>query len=222
MRQRNIKNQDEIIKESDKHIENIQDIINEASLAKYDEIHLEVGIGKGAFISEKARLSPNKLFVGIDLNKGVISLACKKIKRFEESRGVKLDNLKVKPFNALELENMVKPNTVDVVYLNFSDPWPKKRHEKRRLTSDDFIKVYKNILKVDGRIEIKTDNRKLFEYSIINLNKNNMIFEYITLDLHEDIKSGKIIEEENIMTEYEEKYKDKGPIYKTIVNFRRN
>lgn len=220
MRQRNVKNCDEILQNSDKYVKNIEELKTLIKDNKYNNIFLEIGIGKGAFISECARRHKENLYIGIELNKGVVSLATKKIARFEDEIGEKLDNLKVLDYNALELENIFEEGQVDKIYLNFSDPWPKNKHEKRRLTSDDFLKVYNRILVKDGIIEFKTDNRGLFEYSIINMNKNSMKFEYITLNLHEDIASGKLDKEEpNIMTEYEQKFMVNGPIYKMKVKF---
>ena len=216
MRQRNVKNCDEILNSSDKYLKDIHSI----DKSKYEKICLEIGIGKGAFISECANRHPENLYIGIELNKGVVSLATKKIARFETEIGKKLDNLKVLDYNALELNNLFEAHEVDKIYLNFSDPWPKKKHEKRRLTSDEFLKVYKSILKEDSVIEFKTDNRGLFEYSLKNMNKNNMSFEYISLNLHQDIDSGKLDNEEpNIMTEYEQKFMIHGPIYKLIAKF---
>jgi len=216
MRQRNVKNCDEILASSDKYLKNIQEL----DKTKYKNICLEIGIGKGAFIAECANRHPENLYIGIELNKGVVSLATKKIARYEGEIGKKLDNLKVLDYNALELNNLFEPHELDKIYLNFSDPWPKKKHEKRRLTSDAFLAVYKNILKEGSNIEFKTDNRSLFEYSLKNMNKNNMSFEYITLNLHDDIDSGKLDKEEpNIMTEYEAKFMVNGPIYKLIAKF---
>ena len=216
MRQRNVKNCDEILAASDKYLKNIQEL----DKTKYENVCLEIGIGKGAYIAECANRHPENLYIGIELNKGVVSLATKKIARYEETIGKKLDNLKVLDYNALELNNLFKESEIDKIYLNFSDPWPKKKHEKRRLTSDAFLAVYKNILKEGARIEFKTDNRSLFEYSLKNMNKNNMSFEYLTLDLHKDIASGKLDNEEpNIMTEYEAKFMVNGPIYKLIAKF---
>lgn len=220
MRQRNVKNCDEILQNSDKYVKDINELKELIRENKYENIFLEIGIGKGAFISECARRHKENLYIGIELNKGVVSLATKKIARFEEEIGEKLDNLRVLDYNALELENIFEEGQVDKIYLNFSDPWPKNKHEKRRLTSDEFLKVYNKILVKDGIIEFKTDNRGLFEYSIKNMNKNNMKFEYITLNLHEDIDSGKLDKEEpNIMTEYEQKFMVNGPIYKIKVKF---
>lgn len=220
MRQRNVKNCDEILENSDKYIKDITEVQALIETKKYDNVCVEIGIGKGMFIAESARRHKNNLYIGIELNKGVLSLACKKIARFEEEINEKLDNLKVIDYNALALTEMFREGQVDKIYLNFSDPWPKNKHEKRRLTSDEFLKVYKQILKENSVIEFKTDNRGLFEYSIINMNKNNMHFEYLTLNLHQDIESGKLdTQEPNIMTEYEEKFMEKGPIYKMIVKF---
>lgn len=222
MRQRNVKNQDEIVRESDRYFDDLEYIKGKIKSGKYDKICLEIGIGKGQFISEMARQSTNDLFIGIELSKAVVSLACKKIKRFEEENGIILNNLYVTALNALELEKVFDLHTVDVIYLNFSDPWPKKKHEKRRLTADTFLEIYEKLLKEDGNIQLKTDNRKLFEYSVMNFNKNKLNIENLSLDLHGDIANGIIFENQNIETEYEQKFKEKGPIYKMVVNFRRD
>ena len=220
MRQRNVKNCDEILDASDKYIKDISSLKELIKKNKYENIFLEIGIGKGAFIAECARRHKENLYIGIELNKGVVSLATKKIARFEQEIGETLENLKVLDYNALELENIFDESQVDKIYLNFSDPWPKKKHEKRRLTSDEFLKVYNKILKSNGIIEFKTDNRGLFEYSLMNMNKNHMRFEYISLNLHSDIEAGKLNNEEpNIMTEYEAKFMVNGPIYKMKVSF---
>lgn len=220
MRQRNVKNCDEILSNSDKYVKDISELKDIINSKKYENIYLEIGIGKGAFIAECARRHKENLYIGIELNKGVVSLATKKIARFEDSIGETLTNLKVLDYNALELSNIFSDGQVDKIYLNFSDPWPKKKHEKRRLTSDDFLKVYNKILKPNGIIEFKTDNRGLFEYSLMNMNKNKMKFKYISLNLHQDIELGKLEDEEpNIMTEYEAKFMVNGPIYKMKVNF---
>ena len=220
MRQRNVKNCDEILNSSDKYIKDINELKEILNNNEYENIYLEIGIGKGAFIAECARRHRENLYIGIELNKGVVSLATKKIARFEEEINKKLTNLKVLDYNALELQNIFNDGQVDKIYLNFSDPWPKKKHEKRRLTSDEFLNVYKRILKENGIIEFKTDNRGLFEYSLMNMNKNKMNFEYICLNLHQDIENGKLENEEpNIMTEYEAKFMVNGPIYKMKAKF---
>lgn len=220
MRQRNVKNCDEILEKSDKYIKSAEDMKKYIDAKSYEKIFLEIGIGKGAFISQMAQRNKENLYIGIELNKGVVSLAAKKIARFEEEINEKLENLKIMDFNALNLKEIFNSVKLDGIYLNFSDPWPKKKHEKRRLTSDEFLNVYKDILKPGAKIEFKTDNRGLFEYSIVNMTKNNMKFELVSLDLHSDVSSGKLCTvEPNIMTEYEEKFMKNGPIYKMIVKF---
>ena len=221
MRQRNVKNCDEILKNSKKYIKNLKDIKEIIKKDNYDKVCLEIGIGKGAFIIESASRHPKNLYIGIELNKGVVALATKKIARFEDDNKKNLDNLYVIDFNALNLTEIFDDRQVDIIYLNFSDPWPKKKHEKRRLTSNEFLKVYNKILKNDSFIQFKTDNRGLFEYSLVNMNNFGMHIDKISLDLHKDIEQGKLNEDEpNIMTEYEEKFSASGPIYKLIAKFK--
>ena len=213
MRQRYVKNQDEILMNSDKYIASPSANKGNWKNSKYKELHIEIGMGKGTFISTLAHQNKDILYVGIEVCKPVLALAIKKIARFEQEENVELENLKLISVDAKMLNDIFENGEVDKIYLNFSDPWPKKKHEKRRLTADTFLEVYKNILDKKGNIEFKTDNRKLFEYSILNLNKNRANFEYISLDLHKE-------EVFNIVTEYEEKFSEFGPIYKVIFNFR--
>ena len=121
-----------------------------------------------------------------------------------------LPNLKLLKIDADELTEIFEENEVAGVYLNFSDPWPKPRHAKRRLTHENFLKLYQTIMKEDGAIRFKTDNRLLFEYSLASLSQYGMILQDVALDLHkrEDL-------EWNVMTEYEQKFSAKGqPIYR--------
>ena len=212
MRQRYVKNQDEILINSDKYV--MEPYANKGKWkgSKYKELHIEIGMGKGTFISTLAQQNKDILYVGIEVCKPVLALAIKKIARFEQEENIKLENLKLISVDAKVLNDIFENGEVDKIYLNFSDPWPKKKHEKRRLTADTFLAVYKNILDKKGNIEFKTDNRKLFEYSILNLNRNKVNFEYISLDLHKE-------EVFNIVTEYEEKFSKFGPIYKVIFGF---
>lgn len=215
MRQRYVKNQDEILFNSDKYIQNPKKYKGKWKNSKYVKLHIEIGMGKGTFISKLAMQNEDTLYIGIEVCKPVLALAIKKIDRFEEENNIKLNNLLLLDVDAKTLSDIFENGEVDKIYLNFSDPWPKKKHAKRRLTSDEFINVYKNILSLEGDVEFKTDNRKLFEYSIVNLNKNEVNMEYISLDLHqEDIF--------NIMTEYEEKFSKLGPIYKLVFDFKNN
>ena len=216
MRQRNVKNQDEILSNCPFYTDDLASKKNSLK-SKYTKISLEIGIGKGQFIYNLAKQNKDVLYIGIELNRGVVALATKKIARFMQEDKEELTNLILTSYNALNLNEIFNEGEVDTIYLNFSDPWPKKKHEKRRLTSDEFLKVYKAILKSECNIEFKTDNRKLFEYSIMNFNKNKMNIEFMSLNLHEDVASGVV--ESNIETEYEEKFSKFGPIYKCIVKF---
>lgn len=216
MRQRNVKNQDDILANCPFYTEDIARV-KEDLKSKYTKIYLEIGIGKGQYIYNLAKQNKDVLCIGIELNRGVVALATKKIARLMQEEKEILSNLILSDYNALNLNDVFKAHEVDTIYLNFSDPWPKKKHEKRRLTSDEFLKVYKNILNKDSVIEFKTDNRRLFEYSVMNFNKNKMNIEFLSLNLHDDLSEGKV--ENNIETEYEEKFSKFGPIYKCIVKF---
>lgn len=172
-------------------------------------LHIEIGMGKGDFIYEMARRNPDINFIGIEKFPSVIAAAINKINQKE-----KLNNLRLMHYDAIQLNDIFAKNEVDHIYLNFSDPWPKKRHAKRRLTSHAFLDVYKNILIDNGQIEFKTDNRGLFEYSLVSVNQYPMNLEYVSLDLHHSPEM-----ENNVMTEYEKKFSVNGPIYKMIVSY---
>jgi len=213
MRQRYVKNQDEILESSSKYISNPSEYKGKWKEKGYSKLHIEIGMGKGTFISTLAMQNKDTLYIGIEVCKPVLALAVKKITRFEEKNNVKLDNLFLLDSDAKTLSDIFDKGEVNKIYLNFSDPWPKKKHAKRRLTSDEFLKVYKKILNDEADIEFKTDNRNLFEYSLLNLNKNKVNMTYISLDLHkEDIF--------NVVTEYEEKFSKLGPIYKLVSDFK--
>lgn len=172
-------------------------------------IYIEIGMGKGDFIYQHALKNPTINYIGIEKYPSVLAVAVNKIVK----QGI-LPNLRLLDFDATELQDIFVEDEIDVLYLNFSDPWPKSRHAKRRLTSDIFLPIYQNILNKDGHIEFKTDNQGLFEYSLVSLNAYRMHFTYISLDLHNSEEN-----EENIMTEYERKFCQKGPIYKLVANF---
>ena len=172
-------------------------------------LHIEIGMGKGDFIYEMALKHPDINFIGIEKFPSVLAAAINKINKKE-----KLSNLKLMRYDAIQLEEVFEKNEIDHLYLNFSDPWPKKKHTKRRLTSSAFLDVYKNILVDNGSIEFKTDNRGLFEYSLISINQYGMNLEYVSLDLHHSSEA-----DDNVMTEYERKFSVNGPIYKMIMNF---
>lgn len=177
------------------------------------KVCVEIGMGKGDFITKMSLQNEDCLFIGVEVCVPVLALAIKKLKRFEESKNVRINNMYFMSFDAINIAEMFGENKIDKLYLNFSDPWPKKKHAKRRLTSEKFLEVYDKVLKDSSEIEFKTDNRKLFEYSLVSIQNYGFKFLEVYLDLHkEDIP--------NVVTEYEEKFSKLGPIYKLV--FKRN
>jgi len=173
-------------------------------------IHIEIGTGKGRFITEMAKANPHINYIGIEVYKSVIVIALDRL--IEED----LPNLRLMNVNAVELQKYFAKGDVDQVYLNFSDPWPKTRHEKRRLTYKTFLSIYENILVDKGEIHFKTDNQSLFEFSLRSFSEYGMLLKYVSLDLHNSSFEG------NIMTEYEEKFSSKGfRIYRCEVQFQK-
>ncbi|MFV0246800.1 MAG: tRNA (guanosine(46)-N7)-methyltransferase TrmB [Mycoplasmatales bacterium] len=162
-------------------------------------VHLELGMGKGEFLITLAKQNPNINYIGIEVQLSAQVMAAKKLED-ENLENIKLLNIDVK--DLLEIEYLV--NNIDVIYLNFSDPWPKNRHAKRRLTHINFLNIYNDLLSDDGIIKFKTDNDILFESSIENISLSNFIIEQVILDLHSHQ------EIENIQTEYEKKFSQKG------------
>ncbi|MFC7686776.1 tRNA (guanosine(46)-N7)-methyltransferase TrmB [Ureibacillus sp. GCM10028918] len=172
-------------------------------------IHIEVGTGKGQFVTGMALANPDINYIGIELYTSVIVVALEKV--IEANTPPNLRLLKV---NGADLDKYFKKGDVSRVYLNFSDPWPKTRHAKRRLTHEGFLKLYESILIDNGEIHFKTDNRGLFEYSLVSMSEYSMLLKYVSLDLHANMP------EDNIMTEYEEKFSAKGqPIYRLESQF---
>ncbi|KRK65567.1 tRNA (guanine-N(7)-)-methyltransferase [Companilactobacillus tucceti DSM 20183] len=163
-------------------------------------LYLELGSGKGAFITELAKRNPQNNYIAMEVQEGAIALILKK--QVEN----KLPNLQLLLANGSNLSDLFAENEIKGLYLNFSDPWPKTRHEKRRLTYKSFLEQYKYVLEDDGNIEFKTDNQGLFEYSLVSMNNFGMNFNELSLDLHNDEK----LNENNIQTEYEEKFSKKG------------
>lgn len=202
MRLRNVKNKQEIMDASSYLILNPKEYYGKWSeiFQNDNPIHIEIGTGKGNFIIGKALANPDINFVGIEKFDSVIARALEKI-----PEGI--PNLKMIRMNALEIEEVFN-HEINTIYLNFSDPWPKKRWHKRRLTSSIFLEKYDLLFKNNCHIIQKTDNRDLIEYSICSLSNYGYIINDISLDLH----NSEI--ENNIMTEYEEKFSKKGnPIY---------
>ncbi|WP_433959001.1 tRNA (guanosine(46)-N7)-methyltransferase TrmB [Cytobacillus horneckiae] len=172
-------------------------------------VHIEIGTGKGRFITGMAAQNPAINYIGIELAESVIVSALDRIIEQE------LPNVKLMNTNAEDLRDFFEKGEVDRVYLNFSDPWPKKRHAKRRLTYKTFLSIYEDILPEHGEIHFKTDNQGLFEYSLTSFSEYGMLLNYVSLDLHNSDYEG------NIMTEYEEKFSNKGSrIYRCEVQYR--
>ena len=202
MRMRNVKNKDEILNASEYLIFTPEDYKGKwASLFQNNNpIHVEIGTGKGNFIINEAINNPDINFIGIEKFDSIIARCLQKIPEG-------LDNLKIVRMNALDIEN-VFDHEVDTLYLNFSDPWPKKRWHKRRLTSDVFLRKYDSLFKDNCLIIQKTDNRDLFEYSVVSLTNYGYKIVDFSLDLHNSEIEG------NIMTEYEERFSKQGnPIF---------
>ncbi|HER1023491.1 TPA: tRNA (guanosine(46)-N7)-methyltransferase TrmB [Streptococcus pyogenes] len=171
-------------------------------------IHIEVGSGKGGFITGMALKNPDINYIGIDIQLSILSYALDKVLASE------VPNVKLLRVDGSSLTNYFEDGEVDMMYLNFSDPWPKTKHEKRRLTYKDFLDTYKRILPEHGEIHFKTDNRGLFEYSLASFSQYGMTLRQIWLDLHASNYEG------NVMTEYEEKFFNKGQvIYRVEANF---
>ena len=193
MRLRNLKDKDILV-------ENCDYLIKDGGLLKgkwqeefgnNNAIHIEIGMGKGDYIYHMALKYPNINFIGIEKYSGVIARAIKKYPN-------KLTNLRIINMDALNL-NDVFYKEVETIYLNFSDPWPKKRHASRRLSSEVFLKIYDDVFKNKKRIVMKTDNLILFQSSLVSLSE----YGYVLRDVNLDLASSEI---ENIPTEYEIKF----------------
>lgn len=170
-------------------------------------LHIEIGMGKGRFLMRLADTHPQINYIGIERYTSVLFKAIKKME------AEPLPNLYFLCIDAANLEQFFTPGSVECIYLNFSDPWPKERHARRRLTSPEYLKRYDSILAPGGKLEFKTDNQALFEYSLESIEASHWELIGCTRDLHKDSQ----MNSENIMTEYEEKFSAQGnPIYKLI------
>ncbi|KST82188.1 tRNA (guanosine(46)-N7)-methyltransferase TrmB [Lactococcus lactis] len=165
-------------------------------------IHIEVGCGKGAFITGMAALHPEINYIAIDMQLSVLSYA------LDKAIEADLPNVQMMLVDGAALSEYFADGEIDQVYLNFSDPWPKGRHEKRRLTYKAFLATYEKILRPEGEIHFKTDNRGLFEYSLVSLANYGMELKKVWLDLHQDEEFAP----QNVMTEYEQKFSQKGQV----------
>ncbi len=172
-------------------------------------IHSEFGGGKGRFIVGMAKLHPEINYIMVD----VVPEIALKAAQLMEAEG--LTNVKLILMDLANLEEVFEAEELDRIYLNFSDPWPKRRHHRRRLTYRRFLERYARVLKSDGWVHFKTDNRRLFEFSLNELAECDWVMRSISLDLHHNLTI------ENVMTEYEEKFVNLGqPIYRLEATFR--
>lgn len=202
MRLRNVKNKEEIlnsssflVKEPKKHCGNWANYFNNSN-----PIYIEIGMGKGQFIRENAMRYPNINFIGIEKYDSVVAKCLPKIDE-------ELTNLAIVRMDALEIDQVFS-HEIDRIYLNFSDPWPKKRHHLRRLSSKIFLEKYATIFRGDFDICMRTDNPDLFCYSLMSFSEAYYVFKNLTLDLHQNDV------EDLITTEYEDRFSAKGmPIY---------
>ena len=194
MRLRNVKGAKDKILLSDYNIDDPFDNINNWNKVfnNNNPICIEIGMGKGKFIVENAIKNPNINYIGIEKFDSVLVRAIEKVEELN------ISNLKFIRTDALSTDEVFNKE-IDKLYLNFSDPWPKERHAKRRLTSPVFLEKYDKIFKNDNIIEMKTDNIDLFNYSVDSLKEYGYNIEYLTNDLHKQCAN-------NIMTEYEEKF----------------
>lgn len=172
-------------------------------------IHIEIGMGKGTFVNGMAKLHPNVNFIGIEKYTSVI------VSALDLTLEQDLPNVRLLNIDANTLPEIFEQGELAQIYLNFSDPWPKNRHEKRRLSHESFLAMYESVLVKGGEVHLKTDNQGLFEYSLESFSRYGMIVKNVSLDLHKsDIKG-------NVMTEYEQKFSSKGNrIYRCEAQFR--
>lgn len=183
---------------------------SQALFGNDNPIRIEIGCGKGDFIVGTAAKEPNVNFLAVEKVSDVLVIAAEKV------RDSGLSNVRVCCVDAKELSEIFPAHSIDRVYLNFSDPWPKARHEKRRLTYRTFLEIYKQILKEDGAIYFKTDNRGLFDFSLEEFKDFGMRMEKLTFDLHNSEYM-----EGNVMTEYEKRFSSMGvPINRVECYFK--
>ncbi len=172
-------------------------------------VHVEIGMGKGRFLMALARENPRNNYIGIEKYSSVLLRALQKMKE------APLENIRFIRMDAETVSNIFQKGEVERIYLNFSDPWPKDRHARRRLTSRQFFARYDSILKPDGHVEFKTDNQGLFDFSLEEVKEAGWKLDGCTRDLHHD----ETMNQGNIMTEYEERFSAMGnPIFKLIAS----
>lgn len=175
-------------------------------------LRLEIGCGKGSFAVGMSALHPEANFIAMEK---ISDVACLALEKAEAARNTRNDNLRFIIGDAKNLADYFPEHSIECIYLNFSDPWPKSGHAKRRLTYRSFLEIYGTLLCEGGRLELKTDNEGLFDFSLEEFSAMGLTVEWMTRDLHNSEKN-----EGNVMTEYEKSFSDKGqPIYSAHVRF---
>lgn len=215
MRLRNVKGSREAIADSIYTVKNPSEMKGHWSAYFKNEnpVHIEVGMGKGRFITDLAIKNPEINYIGIEKYSSVLIRAIEKLEALNAAAQQPVKNLVFIRMNAEEICDVFCKNEVSRIYLNFSDPWPKDRHAKRRLTSKEFFSRYDKILIPEGRVEFKTDNKDLFDFSLTEIPLAGWKITEHTFDLHHNKK----MNEGNIMTEYEERFSSMGnPICKLM------
>lgn len=211
MRLRNIRGSREAIAESDYVIHEPQELKGKwhEVFGNDNPIHVEIGMGKGKFIVEMAKLYPAINYIGIEKFSSVLVRGIQKLQQEP------LPNLYFIRMEAEEITEVFAAGEIAKIYLNFSDPWPKDRHAKRRLPSREFLRRYDEILDKRGNLEFKTDNHDLFQFALGELEPAGWHTDKVTEDLHHD----ESMVQGNVMTEYEERFSAMGnPIYKYIIS----
>ena len=186
-------------KNGDKRFEKCAEYYITEKSQNVDGFYLEIGCGKGGFMVQLAKKYPDRNFIAMEKISDVILLAAEKMKREE------LQNINMLNADAGELLEYFAEQSVSGIYLNFSDPWPRPKHAKRRLTAPSYLEIYKKLLKKGGAIYLKTDNRILFDYSLETLKEAGFRLEKLTYDLHNSE-----YEKDNLHTEYEDNFSAKG------------
>lgn len=212
MRLRNIPGADDVIKAHPIAIKQEKNYKGEWAKVFGNErpIHVEIGMGKGQFLLTLAKQNPEINYIGIERYSSVLLRA---LEKFDTEEYCQLQNIRFICMDAMELPEVFESGEVEKIYLNFSDPWPKARHARRRLTSVQFLAQYEKVLPPNGLVEFKTDNRPLFEFSLEQIEEAGWNLLGATFDLHHDEK----MNQGNVMTEYEEKFSALGnPIHKLV------
>lgn len=211
MRLRNVKGSHELILDNPYTIQadgadpsDYKGLWNKNFFHNNNPVHIEIGMGKGQFITTLATINPGINYIGIEKYSSVL------VKAFSKREQLRTDNLLFIRMDAENITDFFAPGETDRIYLNFSDPWPKDRHAKRRLTSRQFLERYNEILSENGFIQFKTDNRPLFDFSIEEAKEAGWCLDEVNYHLHQDGPA-----KDNVMTEYEQKFYNLGnPIYR--------